>query len=116
MLLKKLDGSVTFAFMTRDVTAQTHAHPFTAIISNLGILLWGAAAAISLFSAFLIRAQQPKIHSWFLLTAGVLSAWLCFDDGLLFHEYLAMSYFRMDETIVFAITGVLLLNHLFFFR
>ena len=46
MVVVRVLFKVSMAAMTRDVTAIANIHPFSGILSNLGILLWCAAASI----------------------------------------------------------------------
>ena len=54
------------------------------MISNIGILLWGAAASICFFTTFLesISSESSKL----LLLGGILSSLLCIDDFFLLHD------------------------------
>jgi len=65
---------------------QTCEQPIgVGLISNLGILLWGAAASISLFVSF--SGLTPN-SGWrnFLLLGGLFSTLLCLDDFFLLHD------------------------------
>tara|TARA_B100000530_G_scaffold268136_1_gene180747 strand:- start:174 stop:623 length:450 start_codon:yes stop_codon:yes gene_type:complete len=74
------------------------------MISNIGILLWGAAASICLFTKFSqnINSDSSKL----LLLGGLFSGLLCIDDFFLLHDryigpdflnltYLAISIFLL---------------------
>lgn len=64
---------------------QTCNHPIgVGMLSNLGILLW-AAAAISFFASFsgLVRQRSLRL---LLLVGGILSTLLCLDDLFLLHD------------------------------
>ena len=54
------------------------------MISNIGILLWGAAASICLFTTFSggIKRESSKL----LLLGGIFSGLLCIDDFFLIHD------------------------------
>jgi hypothetical protein len=54
------------------------------MISNIGILLWGAAASICFFTTFLesISSESSKL----LLLGGLFSGLLCIDDFFLLHD------------------------------
>ena len=65
---------------------QTCNHPIgVGMLSNLGILLWAAAAAISFFASFsgLVRQRSLRL---LLLVGGILSTLLCLDDLFLLHD------------------------------
>jgi len=55
------------ASITMDTTAYLGAHPLTGALSNLGILLWCAAASISLLAALLTARAGSHDRARFLL-------------------------------------------------
>lgn len=62
-------------------------HVYFGFVSNLGIFLWVATAAICLFAATIIlQWDNAKELLKFAVTAGLLSAWLAMDDAFLLHE------------------------------
>lgn len=102
--------------MTRDVTATANVHPLTGILSNLGILLWCAAASICAFAAVTLRNVKPGEPFRFLLCSALLSAYLLLDDFFLFHDELAPRYLGVDEKLVYAALGIAVCAYLIAFR
>lgn len=97
------------ARFTMDPAALAGAHPFLGVVSNCGVLLWTAAAAISLFTALLLygrRAQRECAR--FLLAAGLLTAWLMLDDLFMLHEWLFAAVLGIPQLIVFMAYAVLI--------
>jgi hypothetical protein len=87
---------------TRDPSMLAGAHPFLGILSNIGILLWTATAAISLFTAMLLYRTTLEIERRsLLLAAGLLTAWLTLDDFFLFHEWLFPTVLGVPQPIVY---------------
>ena len=96
--------NIKLILVVRDL-AQTCGYPIgVGMISNIGILLWGAAASICLFTSFLesINRESSKL----LLLGGIFSSLLCIDDFFLLHDryvgpdflyltYLAISIFLL---------------------
>ena len=96
--------NIKLSLVVRDL-AQTCGYPIgVGMISNLGILLWGAAASICFFTTFLksINRESSKL----LLLGGIFSSLLCIDDLFLLHDryigpdflnltYLAISIFLL---------------------
>ena len=96
--------NIKLSLVIRDL-AQTCGYPIgVGMISNIGILLWGAAASICFFSTFLdgINRESSKL----LLLGGIFSSLLCIDDFFLLHDryigpdflnltYLAISIFLL---------------------
>ena len=96
--------NIQLNLVIRDL-AQTCGYPIgVGMISNIGILLWGAAASICLFTTFSenINRESSKL----LLLGGLFSGLLCIDDFFLLHDryvgpdflnltYLAISIFLL---------------------
>ena len=75
---------IKLTLVVRDL-AQTCGYPIgVGMISNIGILLWGAASSICLFTAFSgnINSDSSKL----LLLGGAFSGLLCIDDFFLLHD------------------------------
>jgi len=96
--------NIKLSLVVRDL-AQTCGYPIgVGMISNIGILLWGASASICFFTTFLesINRESSKL----LLLGGIFSSLLCIDDLFLLHDryigpdflnltYLAISIFLL---------------------
>ena len=75
---------IKLSLVVRDL-AQTCGYLIgVGMISNIGILLWGAAASICLFTTFSgkINSDISKL----LLIGGAFSGLLCVDDFFLLHD------------------------------
>ena len=95
---------IKLSLVVRDL-AQTCGYPIgVGMISNIGILFWGAAASICFFTTFLesINRESSKL----LLLGAIFSSLLCIDDLFLLHDryigpdflnltYLAISIFLL---------------------
>lgn len=94
---------VPIEVLTRDPAATMQASFYTGFLSNLGVLLWAAGAAICLFSAFLVKRHPDGTDTrLFLLISGLLTLVLTLDDLLLLHENLAPKYLGIPEELVYA--------------
>jgi hypothetical protein len=80
-----LTGSPAWLF-TRDPAAIHVSDPMLGALSNLGAVLWAAAASVTLFAAALLRSPQVAEVRAYLAYAGALTAWLLLDDLYMFHE------------------------------
>jgi hypothetical protein len=89
--------------LTRDMAAIAHVHPLVGVVSNVGILLWCATAAICLFSAGLLRQHGLRAEARFLSWGGLLTTVLLLDDLFMIHEYIAPMHFHVNEKVVLAI-------------
>jgi hypothetical protein len=95
---------------TRDPAAIHQANPLLGAVSNLGIVLWAAAATVALFtSRQLARIEEARRTSTFLQAAGVLSCWLLLDDLYMLHERVLPDWFGVPQPLVFALYAVVIL-------
>tara|TARA_Y100001978_G_C23543255_1_gene360828 strand:+ start:12 stop:614 length:603 start_codon:yes stop_codon:yes gene_type:complete len=76
--------NIKLSLVVRDL-AQTCGYPIgVGMISNIGILLWGAATSICIFTAFIEKINKEL--SKLLLLGGIFSGLLCIDDFFLLHD------------------------------
>jgi hypothetical protein len=102
---------------TRDPAALMDAHPLLGAISNLGIMLWSAAAAIVLFTAGVLRRKAwDRELIGYLVASGAITLLLGFDDLFMLHEELLPRYFHAPETLVYLVYIALVLSWLVRFR
>jgi len=100
-------SGVPVAFSLRDPTATLGAHPLTGVLSNVGVLVWCAAAGICFFTrAILPRAPGNDEMRSFLRWSGLLTTVLLLDDLFLFHESLAPDYLGLRQRLVFLSYGI----------
>ena len=90
---------VPIAFFVRDPMSTLDGHPLTGVLSNVGVLLWCAAAAICFFASALVRDRRPEIAAFFLWSAVVTTV-LLLDDFFLFHDDLARRFFGVKQRYV----------------
>lgn len=98
-----------------DVSSIAGLHPLSGMLSDLGILLWCASAAISLFALFSLERRNGE-SARFLLAAALLSLYLMFDDLFQIHERLAPDYLGVPEKLVLATLALSQLAFLVAFR
>jgi len=77
--------------ITGDPAVIFSAHPFTGIISNIGVLLWCATTSICLFSGLFLLSFENKKEAVFLISSGVFSFILLIDDFFMFHDYIFLN-------------------------
>lgn len=104
---------IPMIYFTRDFAATLQAPVYVGLISNLGVLVWASAAAISLFSAMLERrrGRHPDVGR-LLFFGGILCAILALDDLFLMHEVVFPLYLGIPEIGVYA--GYFILVSTFF--
>jgi len=121
-----LQRKVPASHLLRDPVLLTQAPFYAGAISNLGALIWCAAASICLFCAALSRQSAAKRSTpkqsfnkrWdsFLLYSGLMTLMLLADDFFLLHEEVYPNYFFISEKIVLLAYGVIVLLYLAIFR
>lgn len=106
---------------TRDIAGLLEVNPFSGVISNLGILLWCAAASICLFS-FAVLQNLKSSHAainrkskFFLLFSGLITSILMFDDLFLLHEEIFPSL-NVSERVVYCSYIAIICFYLLKFR
>jgi hypothetical protein len=106
--------NIPVAKFTRDPTVILGGHPFTGIISNIGILFWCFTASILFFSSAIFINHLDKMFLRFLIVSGLLTSLLLLDDLFLFHDYIFPIYFHLTEKVVYL--GYLVLISLYFLK
>jgi hypothetical protein len=110
-------GEIPIAHLTRDPSAITESSPLHGILSNIGVLLWCAAASICYFSCKLIRSARGTNEIFrFLFFGGTLTVILLLDDFFMLHDWFFPEYLNVYEKKVFAVYGILLLAYFVRFR
>ena len=100
-----------------DPVAEFNAPMYVGLLSNLGVLLWGAAAAVCLFAGWIcFQSSHNRENAWFLASAGLISAILMLDDLYLLHEEVFEERLFMPQKLTFAIYGFMVLALLIRFR
>lgn len=117
LIVINLMTHIKVSYFTRDPIQIVAAPIYYGIFSNLGILLWCAAASICLFTAVLIhRSQSPKSYFGFILCSGLVTTFLLFDDLFLFHEEVFPIYLYIPDRALYAGYGIGMLLFLAVFR
>lgn len=105
---------------TRDPASLTGTHPLLGVVSNVGVIGWAAAATVCLFVGGMVRqegASGPKAHwATFLVSAGLITVLLMVDDFFMLHDWILPRYFGLNEKVVFAAYGFLVIGWLVSFR
>ncbi|HYF38036.1 MAG TPA: hypothetical protein VD930_00010 [Gemmatimonadales bacterium] len=112
----ELQGTrVRYLFL--DPASAVGAPFYLGLFSQLGLLLWCVAAAISLFtSCFLRRINRQPDSARLLLCFGLLTSLLLFDDLLMLHEEVIPTYGYIPEPVVLGFYGALALVCVAWFR
>jgi hypothetical protein len=115
-VVSRLTPSLEMAYFTRDITATADIPFYAGLVSQLGVILWSASAAVCLFTFFLLRLQKRNLPARrFLFQAGILTLALLLDDTYLFHDSVFTEYLHIRQRYVFLLyfvvaTSFLVLN------
>lgn len=108
---------VSIGFLTRDPAEIMETHTYIGMISNLGVVLWAAAAAICLFTASVVgRGRKGQEMSLFFKMSGALCTLLLLDDLFLLHERVFPNRLHTPQETVMIGYACLLLTYLGWFR
>jgi hypothetical protein len=99
--------------LLRDPSNITRQPFYLGLLSNVGVLMWCAAAVICFFAATLTPDRQMRL---FLTCSGLLTALLGLDDFFVLHETVFPVYLGVNERIVVGFYGVATLAYLVAFR
>lgn len=86
-------------------------HIYDGAMSNLGLMLWAASAAVALFGGLLCVATDRKQAAGFGLHGFILSAILLLDDAFLLHE-VAAPELGIPQVLFLALIGTAALSYL----
>jgi hypothetical protein len=88
--------------LTRDTATILNGPAYTGALSNLGIILWSATAAIMLFSSVhLYQNTVQRRAALMTLLYGLLTTMLCFDDTYQFHEKAFSGIIYVPEELIY---------------
>ena len=91
-------------------------HAYYGFVSNLGIVVWIAAAAICLFAgAVLFSDSGLSRQAIFCLSAGLVTGWLAIDDLFLVHEAV-LQKLGVPQPVTYGAYAVMVLAYLWFNR
>lgn len=115
--LVSLQTGIHVSYFTRDPTAILQASPFVGVLSNIGVLLWCAAAAICFFCAALLRCPGVRQEvPVFFLASGLLTLLLLVDDLFRLHDFILPTYGHIGQEAFYAGYSVLAGLYLVRFR
>jgi hypothetical protein len=99
------------AVLMRDPVAVFEGPWYTGALSQLGILVWAAAAAYCVLAASLLMGRAR----WFFIASAALTLLLGLDDAFVLHERVFPDYLGLDEIFVYGIYLGLTITYLLVF-
>lgn len=87
-------------------------HVYDGMISNLGILLWWAAASVTGFATLVAMSLSARTYDIVALAmAAVFSAWLAIDDLFLLHD-IVLPLIGMPQPATYALYGAIVFAYI----
>ena len=108
---------VALDLLVRDPLAAAHAPAYYGFVSNVGVVVWCATAAVCLFAA-VVRwhaGAEERREAWFLAYGGSLTTVLMLDDFFMLHETVFPFHLFIPEIFVFGAYGLGMLVYLVLF-
>lgn len=104
---------IPIAQLSQDPAAVLHAPPYLGMLSNLGIILWAATAAICLFSVLILRGRPDLARARrFLAASAAFTTVLMLDDLFLLHEKFFPKVIGVPEKAVYVLYAIGLVVYL----
>lgn len=114
--LSKLKN-IEFRIFVEDPSSVTGAPSYVGVVSNVGILIWASAAAICLFTAYVLhKTGKEKEFTGFFLWSGLFTATLLIDDFFMFHDSILYVVFGINENLVYLAYGIALIAYVVRYR
>ncbi len=103
LILIQFQNIVPYNELTKDRASLIGIKLYWGLLSNIGILIWTATAAICLFSYFLLKKEDGNKFRTFFLFAGIFSLILAIDDFFFFHDIIFPQMLGIYEELVFLV-------------
>jgi hypothetical protein len=105
------------SFLVRDIFALSSTPVYFGILSNIGIFIWLATGAITIFSGtILFSVNKEKNWSLFLILFGLLTMILAIDDFFMLHEDFFPILLKIPEKLILLTYGLMMLSILVKFK
>ncbi|MEX2575007.1 MAG: hypothetical protein WD317_11945 [Balneolaceae bacterium] len=107
---------IPYEHFTAEPAVIYNAHPFLGLASNIGVLMWCAAAAICFFTYASSENRYSGKESLFFFCSALLTTLLLFDDFFMLHEAIFPWYLGLQEETTYILYGIVVLIYLSYFR
>lgn len=95
-----LFAGISFWYVASDVAYVFGAPVYVGLLSQVGLLLWAAAAAVALLAwRILRRRDDAHEHVPFFRDTGLLTLVLLADDAFMLHEIVVPQLFGLPEVV-----------------
>lgn len=111
----RLLADIPVGALTRDRVQLLGGPFYSGLYSTLGLLMWGATAAVCLFAVSMLGPAQREQRNMFGFAAA-LTLLLLADDMLLIHEVVFPRYFGIRDEVMIGLLGATALAFLLRYR
>jgi hypothetical protein len=105
-----------FGFFSREPSEVLREPWYMGSLFLVGVMIWIAAAVMCFFAAALVAGRDGRAAAAPLLIAGLLSAWLSFDDALRIHEDVFTDKLSLPKAGSYAVYAAAFGAWLWYFR
>jgi len=117
LVVARLRFGIPVENLTRDPAAVAGAPFYIGVVSNFGMVLWGASAAACFLGYMLLRGDAGKRDlRLFFLVSGMITCALLLDDLLQFHEEIYPKYVAIPQRFTYGAYTIGLLAYVARFR
>lgn len=108
---------INISDLTRDPASVMGAPFYVGLLSNIGILLWSASAAICLFCSAVLRKDiNNRELPLFLFFSGIITSIFLLDDLFFLHESIYPAYFNVSDKTIYLAYAIMVFLYLIRFR
>ena len=112
-----IENNIDLDHFTQDPATIMDTPFYLGFFSYIGILFWAGAAILCFYTRLvLIKTNTSPEHLKFMLSSGMISTLLLFDDLFLLHEEVFPEFFSLSKSIVYVIYVNIILLYLILFR
>ena len=94
------------ADLMRDVFSIGGIPIYSGLLSNAGVFLWCASAAVASFAALLVDGEEPPLGRFLAASAGMSTLFMV-DDFFMLHEWVAPRFLGWSEDAAYVLYGCL---------
>lgn len=103
--------------LTRDPQAIAALPVHAGFLSNVGVILWSATAAVCLFSYAVLRERRTDTTmARYLLFGGLISGMLLIDDLFMMHDAVFPRYLGTSDEVAYGAYMLITLAYFIWFR
>jgi hypothetical protein len=99
-------AGVSFWYLAADIATALDAPVYVGFVSQVGLILWSAAAGVCLVTGTVLRSRRSRRAGEFYLASGSLTIVLMVDDAFLFHDEVGPKALGIPEVVALGVLGL----------